>query len=154
TPTTEANNLETDKTCKTVSSFFILPKFFAALNNIYRIKENPENFKDITDTVKLLKEILCVVEAKSSDIEHGFTQNLVQLKCACTTNRNINTNGKRRSVGYVHGVVTTGEKWFFTVVTTENQIGAIHVPYILHLSDKDIADKKLEDDVRLLFLVL
>ncbi|CAG8644891.1 25171_t:CDS:2 [Dentiscutata erythropus] len=93
------------------------------------------------------------VEAKSSDIEHGFTQNLVQLKCACTANKNINTR-KRRRVGHVNGVATTSEKWFFTVVTTEDEIGAIHVPNILHLHDKNIADNRLAEDVRPLFLVL
>ncbi|CAG8812505.1 44542_t:CDS:2, partial [Gigaspora margarita] len=96
------------------------------------------------------KNILCAIEAKSNNIEHEFCQNLVQLKNACEKNR----KRKHGGLDHVYRAVTTGEKWGFTVVTADNQIGAVHEPLIVHLSDANIVDDVLKEDVRSLFSVL
>ncbi|CAG8632946.1 11199_t:CDS:2, partial [Dentiscutata erythropus] len=93
---------------------------------------------------------------RKEDIE-DFWKRIIGLRpSSSSTSQNqassIKENGKckHRDVDYVHGVVTTGEKWFFTVVTTDNEIGAVHTPIILHLSDKNIPDDVLKVDVRFL----
>ncbi|RIB22492.1 hypothetical protein C2G38_2033567 [Gigaspora rosea] len=100
-------------------------------------------------TIKQGEDILCVIEAKSQNIEHGFAQNFVQLQAACQ-----NKKRKRNESEYVYRVVTTGEKWFFTIVTTSNQIGAINEPIMIHLSSSNIETDVLKKDIGALFLVL
>ncbi|CAG8809446.1 33073_t:CDS:2, partial [Gigaspora margarita] len=56
-------------------------------------------------TITQDKNILCTIEAKSNNIEHGFCQNLVQLKSACEENR----KRKHGQLDHVYGAVTTGE---------------------------------------------
>ncbi|CAG8855905.1 34956_t:CDS:2, partial [Gigaspora margarita] len=82
-------------------------------------------------TIKRDENILCVIEAKAQNIEHGLCQNFVQLQVAGEVNRERNDKDLER----VYGVVTTGKKWFFTAVTTDDQISVKHEPLNIHLSD-------------------
>ncbi|CAG8829304.1 17809_t:CDS:10, partial [Gigaspora margarita] len=76
------------------------------------------------------EDILLVAEIKVADIEYGLCQNLVQIQSACQSNK----KRKHASLEYVYGIVTTGEKWYFSVVTSENKIGATKDPLYLHLN--------------------
>ncbi|CAG8709944.1 23465_t:CDS:2, partial [Racocetra persica] len=67
-------------------------------------------------TIQRRTDILCIIEAKMQNVEYGFCQNLIQLQSACETSR----KSKYDELEYVYGVVTTGDKWFFTVISDES----------------------------------
>ncbi|RIB06193.1 hypothetical protein C2G38_2046987 [Gigaspora rosea] len=46
----------------------------------------------------------------------------------------LTTKRKHENLEYVYGIVTTGEKWFFTVVTSNDDIGVTSAPICINLN--------------------
>ncbi|RIB00496.1 hypothetical protein C2G38_1185049 [Gigaspora rosea] len=95
--------------------------------------------------------ILCVIEVKNHDLENGFCQNLVQAQTACQTNNERSKKRKHNELEYVYGLVTTGEKWFLTMVTSDSRVGVASEPICIRLSNADIDDGAIKEDLRALF---
>ncbi|RIB08681.1 hypothetical protein C2G38_329451 [Gigaspora rosea] len=95
--------------------------------------------------------ILCVIEVKNHDLEKGFCQNLVQAQTACLTNNERSQKRKQNELEYVYGLVTTGEKWFLTMVTSDSRVGAVSEPICIRLSNSDIDDDAIKENLRALF---
>ncbi|CAG8633097.1 17409_t:CDS:2, partial [Racocetra fulgida] len=101
-------------------------------------------------TIKKGDDILCTVEAKMTNIEHGFCQNLVQLQCAVEQYK----KRKHDCLEYVYGVVTTGDKWYFTLVNSNNEVGAISEPLMVSLNNSNVTEEVLKSDIGNLFSVI
>ncbi|CAG8784300.1 38887_t:CDS:2, partial [Gigaspora margarita] len=95
--------------------------------------------------------ILCVIEVKNHDLENGFCQNLVQAQSACETNNGRSKKRKHEELEYVYGLVTTGEKWFLTMVTSDGRVGAASEPIYIRLSNSNISNEAIKEDLRTLF---
>ncbi|CAG8801308.1 17700_t:CDS:1, partial [Dentiscutata erythropus] len=59
-----------------------------------------------------------------------------------------------KKLDQVYGVVIAREKWFFTMVTADNQISIKHTLLTINLSNKDILDDVIAKDVGSLISVL
>ncbi|CAG8777932.1 23388_t:CDS:2, partial [Gigaspora margarita] len=122
----------------TVQNIKMIKKTSIAINNANEV-ESKGHF-DFTITQN--EDILCVAEVKAADIEYGLCQNLDQIQSACQ-------KGKHASLEYVYRIVTTGEKWYFSVVTSGNKIGATKDPLYLHLNAAN--EERLESEIGALF---
>ncbi|CAG8584207.1 5231_t:CDS:2 [Funneliformis caledonium] len=66
--------------------------------------------------IKCDDTIVCITEVKRTDLEYGFCQNLIQLQNACKV-----VKRDQDDIEYVYGIVSTGEKWYFTLVSSDNR---------------------------------
>ncbi|CAG8568054.1 5355_t:CDS:10 [Ambispora leptoticha] len=100
--------------------------------------------------------ILCVTESKRFDLEYGFCQNLIQLQSACKENiRKRKRDDQEEDVEYVYGIVSTGDKWYFTMVTSNNEVAARSMqPISLNLSTIEVDETQLKSETQKLFATI
>ena len=64
-------------------------------------------------------ELICISEAKSTDMEEGTAMNLMQCQGALHLNKE---KRKRDEFDYVYGVTTTGKTWRYIKLTSDNHV--------------------------------
>ncbi|CAB4438084.1 unnamed protein product [Rhizophagus irregularis] len=106
--------------------------------------------------ITYIKKIFCVTEVKVSDLEYGFCENFIQVQTACQHNlKDLKRKRDQNDFEYVYGMVTTGDKWYFTMVTSENKFAAVtKEPLILGLHKVKVDDDHLKSEVTELFATI
>ncbi|CAH1767467.1 11845_t:CDS:2, partial [Entrophospora sp. SA101] len=104
--------------------------------------------------------IICITEAKTTEIEEGMAQNFVQLHSACEKNiRKRKYSAIDDKYEYVYGIVSTGDQWIFTIVTSDNKLAAanknvqiigVHTKYY----DEDLLKRETLSLVRVISSIL
>ncbi|CAG8530065.1 11474_t:CDS:2 [Funneliformis mosseae] len=78
--------------------------------------------------------IVCITEVKRTDLEYGKRD--------------------QDDIEYVYGIVSTGEKWYFTLVSSDNRVAKSEKPITLSLDNDDIDDDTLRNQAGKLFAVI
>nr|CAG8625619.1 15276_t:CDS:2 [Entrophospora candida] len=104
--------------------------------------------------------IICITEAKATEIEEAMAQNFAQLHLTCKKNiRKRKYSAIDDKYEYVYGIVSTGDQWVFTIVTSDNKLAAanknvqiigVHTKYY----DEDLLKKETLSLVRVISSIL
>ncbi|CAG8557593.1 5329_t:CDS:2, partial [Paraglomus brasilianum] len=101
--------------------------------------------------IKHVNTIICITEAKTSAIEQGICQNFIQLHSACKINLRKRKFDDLAGYDYVYGIVSTGDQWIFTVVSSANELAAANKKIqTLSVNSDDVDDDRLANDVQIL----
>ncbi|UZO03868.1 uncharacterized protein OCT59_024269 [Rhizophagus irregularis] len=106
--------------------------------------------------ITYIKKIFCVTEVKVVDLEYGFCENFIQVQTACQHNlKDLKRKRDQNDFEYVYGMVMTGDKWYFTMVTFKNKFVAVtKEPLILGLHKVKVNDEHLKSEVTKLFATI
>ena len=62
---------------------------------------------------------------------------------------------QKEDVEYVYGIVSTGDRWYFTMVTSNNEVAARSTqPISLNLSTIEVDETRLKSETRKLFATI
>ncbi|PKY61131.1 hypothetical protein RhiirA4_521109 [Rhizophagus irregularis] len=107
--------------------------------------------------ITYIKKIFCVTEVKVADLEYRFCENFIQMQTACQHNLKVLKRKRdQNDFEYVYGMVTTGDnKWYFTMVTSENKFVVVtKEPLIFRLHKVKVNDEHLKSEVTELFATI
>ncbi|CAG8573409.1 4839_t:CDS:2 [Racocetra fulgida] len=133
-----------------------------AKNESEEIKEKAQNaLKLLVETSPHVEDLNEVERGEYiSAILHGVTSTFEGPKVVVRREYSLSgTNGKvlpfekNDELQYAYGIVTTGDRWYFTIVSSDNEIGAISESIDLQLENFQLNDSYL-NAIRTLFAVI